>query len=155
MAIRESGCVIMKMISSTSRMSIIGTTFGSDDTSPRAPPPPPAMLLLLVRVLLVSGEDARGRLVRLGDGGHHPDTGAPGGLHRFLDLAVLELVVRLEVEDLVLLPRGVDRAELVLQGALGKRPPVEEIAAHRVDSEHHLVVALGPGVEVLALGQGG
>src|SRR3954449_3951309 len=105
-AIRESGCVIMKMISSTSRMSIIGTTFGSEDTAPRSPPPPPAILLLLLLVL-AGGEDARGRLVRLGDGGHHPDAGAPGGLHRFLDLAVLELVVRLEVEDLVLLPRGV------------------------------------------------
>src|SRR6476659_7458195 len=140
MAIRESGCVIMKMISSTSRMSIIGTTFGSDDTAPRSPPPPPAMLLLLLLVVAL-GEDARGRLVRLGDGGHHPDTGAPGSLHRFLDLAVLELVVRLEEEDLVLRPRGVDRAELVLQGALRQRPPVEEVPPELVDSQNDFVVA--------------
>src|SRR6476469_4312326 len=153
MAIRESGCVLMKMISSTSRMSIIGTTFGSDDTAPRSPPPPPAMLLLLL--LVFGAEDAGGRLVRLGDGGHEPGTGAPGGLHRFLDLAVLELVVRLEVEDLVLRPRGVNRAELVLQGALRQRPPVEEVPAELVDPQNDFVVAFRPGVEVLALGQGG
>ena len=34
-AFRDSGCVIMKMISSTSRMSIIGTTL----TRPRSPLP--------------------------------------------------------------------------------------------------------------------
>src|SRR5919107_1653862 len=97
MAIRESGCVIMKMISSTSRMSIIGTTFGSDDISPDACPPPPAMSVLLFFV----GEH---RLLyrRLGDSRHDPDAGAPGGFHCLLDLAVLELVVGLEVEDLVL-----------------------------------------------------
>src|SRR5262245_5848108 len=154
MAIRDSGCVIMKMISSTSRMSIIGTTFGSAETCPRSPPPPPAMLLLLL-VLVFGTEDTGGRLGRLGDGGHHPDAGAPGGLHRVLDFAVLELVVRLEVEDLVLRPRGVDRAELVLQGALRQRPPVEEVPPEHVDPQNHFVVALRPGVEVLALGQGG
>src|SRR3712207_8007504 len=73
MAIRESGCVIMKMISSTSRMSIIGTTFGSDDISPGACPPPPAMLFLLV-----FGGEQGSLLSRLGDGGHDPDAGAPG-----------------------------------------------------------------------------
>src|SRR5574339_484056 len=116
MAIRESGCVIMKMISSTSRMSIMGTTFGSDETSPRAPPPPPAISVLL---LVFGGLAEQARLGGgLRDGRHHPHAGPPGGLHRFLDLAVLELVVRLEVEDLVLGPRREDRAQLVLEGAL-------------------------------------
>src|SRR6185503_13820822 len=117
-AIRESGCVIMKMISSTSRMSIMGTTFGSDVTAPRVASVPPAMSVLLLLFVFVSEQSLLG--VGLRDGRHHPHAGPPGRLHRFLDLAVLELIVRFEVEDLVIGPRRVNRAQLVLEGALGE-----------------------------------
>src|SRR5918997_5199169 len=46
-----SGVTIMKMISSTSMMSIIGTTFGSDLTEVcPAPPTPPAIAYLLTGI---------------------------------------------------------------------------------------------------------
>src|SRR5688500_11632723 len=100
----------MKMIRSTSRMSIIGTTFGSDATSPRACPLAPAISVLLFFGVAEQGLRRRG----LRDGRHHPYARPPRGLHRFLDLAVLELVVGLEVQDLVLGPGREDRAQLIL-----------------------------------------
>src|SRR5688572_3164458 len=100
-AIRESGCVIMKMINSTSKMSIIGTTLGSFESSPRAFPPPPA-----ISVLLLLGEHTTG--LGLGDRRHHADTSSPCGLHGLLHLAVLELIIRLEIQDLVLGSGGKD-----------------------------------------------
>src|SRR5918996_695631 len=97
----------MKMISSTSRMSIMGTTLGSEETSPRACPVPPAISLLL----FFFGVAEQGRLRGgLRDGRHHPHACPPGGLHRFLDLAVLQLIVSLEVENLVLGPGLENRA---------------------------------------------
>src|SRR5690348_1153343 len=100
-AIRDSGWVIMKMISSTSRMSIMGTTLGSAVNAPRASPPPPAILFLL----LLLGDEQAGAL-RLRDRSHHSYACFPGGLHRFLHLRVLELIVGLEVQDLVFGPIG-------------------------------------------------
>src|SRR5688500_16377234 len=110
----------MKMIRSTSRMSIIGTTFGSDETSPRACPVPPAISVLLFFVGVAEQGLLRGGLR---DGRHHPHARPPGGLHRFLDLAVLELIVGLEVEDLVLGPGREDRAQLVFEGPFRQRTP--------------------------------
>src|SRR3954447_16572675 len=70
-AIRESGCVIMKMISNTRSTSIIGVTLMSDCT-PADPPVVIAMSLLLL--VLIVGEERR--LVRLRNGSHHPDARA-------------------------------------------------------------------------------
>src|ERR671911_3198155 len=67
-AIRDNGWVIMKMISSTSRMSIMGTTLGSEETSPRACPVPPAISLLL----FFFGAEQRRLRGGLRDGRHHP-----------------------------------------------------------------------------------
>src|SRR3990170_7211993 len=100
-AIRDSGWVIMKMIRSSSRMSIMGTTFGSDATSPRACPVPPAISVLLLFLQIAEQGLLRGGLR---DSRHHPHPRTPCGLHRLLDLAELQLVVGLEVEDLVLRP---------------------------------------------------
>src|SRR6185295_13991264 len=102
-AIRESGCVIMKMISSTSKISIIETTLGSAERSPRAPPPPPAISVLL----LLGGEQTTA--LGLSDRRHHPDTRSPCGFHGLLHLPVLQLIVRLEVQDLVLGSRRENR----------------------------------------------
>src|SRR4051812_14709127 len=100
---RDSGWVIMKMISSTSSTSIIGVTLMSDWTPPEFPLVI-AMSLLLLLVLV--GLEQRGAL-GLGDGGHHPDPRATRRLDGFLDLGVLELIIRLEVQDLVLGAGGV------------------------------------------------
>src|ERR1700675_75073 len=81
-AIRESGCVIMKMISSTRSTSIIGVTLMSDCNPPDAPVVIAMSLLLL---LLLVGAEHHG-LARLGDGRHHPHTGPPRRLHRLLHL---------------------------------------------------------------------
>src|SRR5215216_6327599 len=86
-AIRESGCVIMKMISSTSSTSIIGVTLMSDCTPADAPVVIAMSLLLLLVVAEQNGS------VRLRDGSHHPHASAPRGLHRFLYPGILELVV--------------------------------------------------------------
>src|SRR6266545_6350089 len=96
---RDSGWVIMKMISSTSRTSIIGVTLMSDWT-PLELPVLIAMSLLLL-LTLVAGLEQPGAL-GLGDGSHHPHSGATRRLDGLLDPGVLELVVRLEVQDLVL-----------------------------------------------------
>src|SRR5215212_7727383 len=122
---RDSGCVIMKMISSTRSTSIIGVTLMSDCTPPEEVP---AMAMLLLLLLVVPEHD---RLVGLGDGGHHPHAGAPGGLDRFLHLRILQLVVGLEVENLVLGPGGKGRTQLIFQraGATSQGPPVKEIPA--------------------------
>src|ERR671911_1057742 len=100
----------MKMISSTSRMSIIGTTLGSDVSAPRASPPPPAMsvLLLLGRIEQAAGSGLR-------DGSHHPHPCLPRRLDRFLHLGVLELIVSLEIQNLVLGSAGETGPELVFQ----------------------------------------
>jgi hypothetical protein len=82
----------------------------------------------------------------LRDGRHHPHAGPPGGLHRFLDLAVFELVVRLEVEDLVLGPGLEDRAQLILQRPLRQRTPIEEVPTRLVDAQDDFVVALRAGI---------
>src|SRR3954466_15577290 len=109
---RLRGWVIMKMISSTRSTSIIGVTLMSDVTPPEEAP---AVIAILLLPLLVITAEHDG-LVRFGDGCHDPDAGAPRGFDRFLHLGVLQLVVGLEVQDLVLGPRGEDRAQLILQG---------------------------------------
>src|SRR4051794_32204051 len=106
MAMRDSGCAIMKMISSTSRMSIIGTAFGSAVGARRPLEGMPAMLLLLL------AENARQG--GLGNRSQHLDTRAPRRLHRLLDLAELELTVGFEVQDLVPGTRRELRAQMVL-----------------------------------------
>src|SRR5215210_2460084 len=121
-AIRESGCVIMKMISNTRSTSIIGVTFMSDCT-PAEPPVVIAMSLLLL-VLVVREQ---GRLVGLSNGSHHANPCSASGLDRLLHSGVLQLVVGLEVQDLVLSPGGEDRAELVFQRPIGNRALVEEV----------------------------
>src|ERR1051326_3077719 len=147
-AIRASGCEIMKMISSTSRMSIIGMTLGSELTSPDRIPPPPA----IVAPLLLPDPEQPARLgLGLGDRRHHPHSRAPGGLHRLLDLAVFEVLVRPEVHDLVLRPGGINDPQLVLERLVRNVVAVEEVAAARVDAQHDLVLALRPLVEVLPL----
>src|SRR3954469_19873886 len=138
-AIRESGCVIMKMISNTRSTSIIGVTLMSDCT-PADPPVVIAMSLLLL-VLVVREQ---GRLVGLSDGSHHANPCPAGGLDRFLHPGVLQLVVGLEVQDLVLGPGGEDRAELVFQRAVGNRALIQEIPACLIDAKDHFVLALGP-----------
>src|SRR5829696_1507571 len=98
---RDSGCVIMKMIRSTSRMSIMGTTLGSDVSAPRTSPlPPPAMSVLLLSVRV---EQARGRL---GNGSHDAHPCLPRRLYSFLHFGILQLVVSLEIQDLILGSRG-------------------------------------------------
>src|SRR5215217_6979509 len=148
-AIRESGCVIMKMISSTSSTSIIGVTLMSDCT----PADAPVVIAMSLLLLFVLTEDHAS--VRLGDGSHYPDTGPAGGLHRLLYLGVLELIVRLEVEDFVLGPRGEDAPELVFERPVCNRPLVEEVATRLIDAEHYFVLAFRAGIEILALGQCG
>src|SRR5688500_7391778 len=133
-AIRESGCVIMKMIRSTSRMSIIGTTLGSDERPPRTSPLAPAISVLL---LLFGCEQAAG--LGLGNRSHHTDTRPPRRFHSLLHLAVLELIVRLEVQDLVFGPRLELRPELVFERAAGNWPAVKEVVAGLVDSQHNFV----------------
>src|SRR6476646_12285027 len=91
----------------------------------------PLLLLLLVLVRL-----EQARVLRLRDRGHDTHAAVAGGLDGFLYLLVLQLVVRLEVEDLVLGARREDAAQLVPQGAFGQRPAVEEIAAELVDAQH-------------------
>src|SRR5882724_2143558 len=152
-AFRASGCVIMKMISSTSSTSIIGVTLMSEFT----PPELPAAIAMLVLLLL--GPVGRGLVEqpavdRLCDGRHDPDTRAARRFHRVLDLGVLQVVVGLEVQNLVLGPTGEDRAQLVRQRRVLDRAPVQEVLPVLVDAEDHLVVAFGAGVEILALGQG-
>src|ERR671911_2148177 len=93
-AIRESGWVIMKMISSTRRMSIIGTTLGSFESSPRAVPAPPAISVLL----LLLGSEQAGAL-GLGDSRHDPNTCAARGFHCLLHRRVPQLIVCLEIQD--------------------------------------------------------
>src|SRR4051812_20502026 len=111
-AIRDNGWVIMKMISSTSRISIMGTTLGSAVSAPRASPPPPAILFLL----FLLGDEQAGAL-RLRDGGHHSDACLAGGLDGFLHFRVLELIIGLEVQDLVFGPIAKPGPELVFQRA--------------------------------------
>src|SRR5918999_2050527 len=115
----------MKMIRSTNRMSIIGTTLGSDVSAPRASPPPPAMLVLLL--LFLGGE--QGALRWLRNGCHHPHASLPRGLDRLLDFGILQLVVRLEVENLVLGSRSEARPKLVFERAARERSAVEKIVA--------------------------
>src|SRR5512139_2524191 len=103
MTCRASGCEIMKMISSTSMMSIMGITLGSEVTWPETFPPPPAMSLLLL-----GSEEAAPFGFVLGHGGHDPDAGAAGNLHRLLDLRELQVLVGTEEQDLVVRTGGVD-----------------------------------------------
>src|SRR5919206_1620654 len=63
-AILESGCVIMKMISSTRSTSIIGVTLMSDCT----PPADPVVIAMSLLLLLVGLEQAD--VLRLADRGH-------------------------------------------------------------------------------------
>jgi hypothetical protein len=137
------------MISSTSSTSIIGVTLMSDCSAPDAPEVIARALLLLVRVVAEVHH-----LVRLRDGGHHPDPRAPGRLDRILHLGVLELIVRLEVQDLVLGPGGKDPPELVFQAGVRQRAAVQEILPALVDAQHHFILAFGPRIQVLALRQG-
>src|SRR5215204_2966097 len=146
---RERGCVIIKMISSTRRMSIMGTTFGSFESSPRAVPAPPAILFLL----LLGGEQATA--LGLGDRRHDPDARAPGRFHGLLDRRVPQLIVRLEIQDFVFRSGGEDRAKLILQRSGCNRTLIQEIPAGLVDAEYDLVLALRPGIEVLPLRKGG
>src|SRR5919108_956568 len=104
----------MKMISSTRSTSIIGVTLMSDWTPPELPVVIAMSLLLLLFLGLREQSSFRG----LGDGCHHPDTRPASGLHSLLHLGVLQVVVGLEVQDLVLGPRGEDRPQLVSQRAL-------------------------------------
>src|SRR3954470_5379244 len=117
---RLRGWVIMKMISSTRSTSIIGATLMSDWTPAEAPV---VIAMLLLLLLLVLSE--HGGLVGLGNGSHHPDPRPPGGFHRFLDLAVLQLIVRLKVQNFILGPCRVRRAQLVFQRPVGKWPPIQ------------------------------
>src|SRR6476661_856975 len=112
---RESGCVIMKMISSTRSTSIIGVTLMSDCT----PADAPVVIAMSLLLLLLRVRREHGILVRLGNGGHDPNTRPPGGFHCFLNLAVLQLVVGLEVEDLVLGSGRIQRSQLIFQSATG------------------------------------
>src|SRR6266536_3442926 len=133
---RDSGWVIMKMISSTSSTSIIGVTLMSDWT----PPEFPALIAMSLLLLLVLVGLEQPGVPGLGDGRHHPHAGAARRLDGLLDPGILELVVGLEVQDLVLGARGIDRAELILQRAVGQRAAVQEVPAGLVDAQHHLVV---------------
>src|SRR3954453_9434459 len=101
----------MKMISSTRSTSIIGVTLMSDWTPAEAP----VVIAMLLLPLLLVVRNEHGGLVGLGDGSHNPNPRPPGGFDGFLDLAVLQLIVRLEVQNLVLGPRRVQRAQLVFQ----------------------------------------
>src|SRR4051812_10332913 len=149
-AFRDKGWVIMKMISSTRSTSIMGVTLMSDWT----PPDEPVVIAMSLLLLLVVGLEQPAR-DRLGDGCHHPDARLPRRLDRVLDPRVLQLVVRLEVQDLVLGAGVEDRPQLVLQRAIGNRAAVEEIVAGLVDPQNHFIVALGARIEVLPLRQRG
>src|ERR1051325_4841032 len=130
----------MKMISSTSRMSIIEMTLGSELTSPDRIPPPPA----IVAPLLLPDPEQPARLgLGLGDRRHHAHARAAGGLDGLLDLAVLEVLVRPEVHDLVLRPGGIDAPQLVLERCVRDVVAVEEVAAAGVDAEDDFAFALG------------
>src|SRR3982751_6428317 len=120
----------MKMISSTRSTSIIGVTLMSDCTPAEDPVVIAMSLLLLLRV-----RSEHGGLVGLGDRCHDPDARSASGLDRLLDLAVLQLIVGFEIEDLVLGPCCVRRAELVFQRPAGKRPSIQEVAAGLVDAQ--------------------
>jgi hypothetical protein len=96
-AMRVSGWEIMKMISSTSMMSIIGMTLGSalicrpDSTSS-------CHDALLASYGCV--EAALAARLDLGNGRHHPHPRLARDLDRLLDLAVLQILVGPEVQDL-------------------------------------------------------
>src|ERR1051326_6554172 len=111
-AIRFRGICIMKMISSTSRMSIMGTTFGS------------ALKALvssgsLIDMLFLPSEQGAGFLGRLGHRRHPPDPRLAGDLDRLFDLRIGRLHVRLEIQDLVRRPGRVQLPQLGFQGVLG------------------------------------
>ena len=147
-AIRDSGCAIMKMMSSTSSTSIIGVTLISDETSPG--PPPAAMAMGYSFPVFRSGAGTGSVMAAM-----HPHAGAPGHLDRVLHLAVLQVHVGLEVQDLVLGARRVHRPEIILQDRRVDRLGVEEVLPVLVDAEDDVRVLFGAGIEVLALGQGG
>src|SRR4029077_16796082 len=113
--VRDRGCVIMKMISSTSRMSIMGTTFGSDVRVDEPPPTDmPMLLALLLLLCLFGGEEPA---VAVGHSGDDPYASRPGDLDGLLHRPVLQLVVGPEVQDLVLFASRVLRLQLVLERA--------------------------------------
>src|SRR6185503_10612928 len=127
-AFRDSGCVIMKMISSTSNTSIIGVTLMSEFTPPELPAVIAISLLLLLGALLLGFlEQARHGWLR--DRRHDADSCLPRGLDRVLNPGVFQIVVGLEVQNLVLVPVSVDGAKLVCQRRILNRPPVEEVLA--------------------------
>src|SRR5262245_48013868 len=136
----------MKMISITSMMSIIGITLGSDWIPPESPVD---IAISALSLLLFGCEESPS--FRLGNRRHDAGPGLPGDLHRLLNFRELQLVVRLEVENLVHGPGGVDRLQLVLQRLLRDRPAVQEVIAADIDTQNDLVVALGARVEVGSL----
>ncbi len=71
---------------------------------------------------------------------------------RLLHLAVLQLVVGLEVQDLVVAARRVDRAELVLQRRVRDGAAVEEEPARLIDAEDDFVVLSGLRSRFFAFG---
>src|SRR5690349_21112151 len=93
-ALRESGCVIMKMISSTSSTSISGVTLMSEL---RPSPPPVGPIAMGSAPLFLFDE----RLFLLGDGADHPYTRLPGDLDGLLDAPKRDVLVRLQEQDLV------------------------------------------------------
>src|SRR4029453_12289646 len=120
-AFRASGCVIMKMISSTSNTSIIGVTLMSWFTPAELPAVIAMSLFLLLGALLLSLLEQASR-DRLCDGRHDADASLSRGLDRVLNAAVLQVVVGLEVQNLVLGPGGKDGAQLVRQRGILNRP---------------------------------
>src|SRR5579862_5786438 len=150
-AFRESGMMIMKMISSTSSTSIIGVTFGSLVSAPRWPVDI-AMLLPsfdLVGHRIVALDDRSGAGHLFGDHPGHADAVVSGDVNGRHDLAVVQVLVRLEVHDLVLSAGIEELLEERRQILVVNRLLVQEVLAIDVDTQHDVRVVFRVGLEVL------
>src|SRR5215469_18474555 len=106
MARRPRGSVIMKMIRSTRSTSIIGVTLMSACSEPPLETP------IAISVVLVFGFEAAGLL---GDRVDHAHAGLPSDLDGLLNPRERHVGVRLEEQNLVAAPPGVDVVQNVLQ----------------------------------------
>src|SRR5689334_23379798 len=150
-ALRERGCVIMKMISSTSSTSISGVTLMSE-LRPSPPPVGPIAMGSAPRFLFHE------RRFLLGDGADHPYTRLPGDLDGLLDAPKRDVLVRLQEQDLVRGTTFVERLEppgkLFVGDRLRPSAKVEEELLVLIDPEPDLVRPFGPVLGVVGARDG-
>ena len=148
---------MMKMISSTSSTSIIGVTLMSFD-SPVLPPVVIAMRFSygLLAGAVVGNVPRHGRLgagLLIRDGADDAHAVVRRDVDRVEHLGVVEILVRLDVENLVRGARVVDPLELIRERLVLDRLLVQIVLPERVDAEHLIFVVFRMRLQVDADGR--